>query len=133
MANSDDFTKEEFRELIKPLEKIRKDIDVYAKQIGVDAIYYYKGWPYIKLEWKNKNDLECNIYLSMRDDNHSEFGMGVHAWLDIEKKRYNISRRFDEHIPTPFNIEFIISEIKRGFEIANEWKFEDLKFSTVLK
>lgn len=132
MANGDYFTKEELRELIKPLEVLKEAINSYAKEEGLDTIYYYKAWPGIDLAWKNTNSLKCEIYLSMNKDRQS-YVMGVHAWIDIEKKRYSISKKLHEHLQTPFNIEFIISEIKRGFEMANEWKFEDLTFSTMLK
>jgi hypothetical protein len=133
MANGDYFTKEELREFIKPLEVLKEAINSYAKEVGMDTVYYYKGWPGISLEWNNIAGLECRIYLSLNNENQKEYVMGVQATKDVEKKRYSIGSRFHENLKPPFDKDFIMAEIRRGLEIASAWKFEDLKFSTILK
>jgi hypothetical protein len=54
MANGDYFSPDELREDIKPLELIRERIDDFAQSEGLEAIWYFKGWPYVKLGWSNK-------------------------------------------------------------------------------
>ena len=128
MANGDYLSPDELREYAKPLEAIKEKVDSFAKKEGVETIYYWKGWPLINLRWENSYGLTCKVQLIMRDDKLT-YNLWAVAWKDVEEEkltRYLKDKQLQKGINPPFDADIILGEMKKGIELCNSWKFEDL-------
>jgi hypothetical protein len=128
MPNGDYLSPDELREYAKPLEAIKDRVNSFAKKEGVETEYYWKGWPSIDLRWKNSHGLNCHIQFIMRDDRLT-FSLWAVSSKDIEQenfKRYIKDKRLQKALKTPFDVDFLLGEMKKGIELCNSWKFEDL-------
>lgn len=129
MANGDDFTPEELREYVRPLELIRRAIDDLSRKEGIEVKYYTRGWPHIALTWNNRFDLACLVQLYM-DTDKSTYILWAAASKDIDQRRYAQKKELHRGIKPPFDEGYIVAEMKKGIELCNSWKLEDLTLST---
>lgn len=127
MANGDYLSIEELKELAKPVDAIKHDIDSFAKDNDLEPVYYSRGWVHVELKWRNSFDLECLEHFSM-DDDKSSYSLGIAAYKYIGKDYYYKATTLLKGIKPPFDIKFIIDEFKKGIDLCNSWKFNDLSF-----
>jgi hypothetical protein len=62
-------------------------------------------------------------------DDKSTFNLGIAAWKDMAKERYIRMEGLLKGIKPPFDVDIILAEIKKGVELCNSWKFEELHLS----
>jgi len=128
MPNGDDLSPDELREYAKPLEAIKDKIDSFAKKEGVETVYYWKGWPSIDLEWENSHGLHCEIQLCMGLDKLT-FSLWAGAHKDVKEgkfTRFIKDKPLQKGLTPPFDVDFLLDEMKKGIELCNSWKFGDL-------
>jgi len=128
MANGDYFGTDRLQDLIKPIESIRPTLEKLANELKLDITFHPKGWPGIRLEWVNSNELTCIVTLTMNDD-YSHYGLAIGANKDIDNKRYITQSRLDTEINTPFVTDSLVEKIKQAISICNTKRFEDLSLS----
>ena len=126
MANGDYLRFEELQELIVPITKIKEKVDLFVKERNLEIIYYSRGWPHFEITWENSYGVDCLIQLYL-DDDKEHYVLWIAGTIDFENKRYMKDVKLDENIKTPFDVNFIISEMEKGYKLCNLWKFEDLE------
>jgi len=128
MANGDNFTPDQLREHIKPIEAIRKDIENYAQSEGLDTTFHSKGWPDARLDWINKHEIHCTIELGM-DQDMTSYILAIGAHKDVEGKRYIFMTHLEKDLKTPFDAVSILEKIKAAKVLCDSKRFEDLPLS----
>jgi hypothetical protein len=123
VANGDYLSPEELRQYIKPIELIKKQVDEFASLNGLEIYYYSRGWPHVTLRWKNSFDLNCLVQLCMNDDKVT-YMLRLAATKHIANDRYMKELELHTCLKPPFDANFIIGEMKKGFDLCNSWKFE---------
>lgn len=125
MANGDYLPIEELNALAKPINAIKQDIDGFARENDIEPFYYRRGWVHAELKWKNPFSLYCRAYLTMNDDKSTfDLGIAVHRYLD--EALYQKVLILQKKLNPPFDGGFVVAEIKRGVNLCNSWKFNDL-------
>ena len=129
MPNGDDLSPDELREYAKFLEAIKDKVDNFAKNEGVETRYYWKGWPSIDLRWENSHGFHREIQMKMERDKLT-FSLWAVSWKDIKEgkyfTRYIKVKPLQKGLSPPFDADVILDEMKKGIELCNSWKCEDL-------
>lgn len=129
MPNGDYFSDEEWNGYLKQLEPMRHQIKEFAAKEGIEATFYYHGWPHLILEWLNAHHIKCQVTFSLNPENKATYDLVISGRKDINNIVYSTKRFVEKNIKPPFEFAAIINLIKNTVELCNSFKDEHLSSS----
>jgi len=129
MPNGDYFDDAEWDSYLRQLEPMRQPIKEFAAKEGIEASFYYHGWPHMILEWFNAQRIKCQVTFSLNPENKTTYDLVISGRKEINKIIYSAKKFVEKDVKPPFEYAIIIDLIKNAVVLCNSFREEDLSLS----